>query len=122
MARSSRRGAKTSQNQIARLGRVVELKTSDYVPVNVMWTQSQQPSRGPWRATLHLVPSESTVGHLLDCFELAATHLLGIDPASSEGFHLGAPCQTRQALVMSIRTWPSEPPITLNPSPYAISE
>jgi hypothetical protein len=35
MARSR---AKTFQDQIAYLDRIVELKTSDYVPVNVMWT------------------------------------------------------------------------------------
>jgi hypothetical protein len=50
----------------------VELKTSDYVPVNVMWTTKPAASRGPWRAALRRVRSERTMGHLLDWFELAA--------------------------------------------------
>ena len=29
--------AQAFQDQTAHLGRIVELKTSDYVPVNVMW-------------------------------------------------------------------------------------
>jgi len=31
-----------------------------------------------------------------------------VDPASPEGFHLGTSCQTRQALVLSMQTRPSE--------------